>query len=161
MAELELRAIGRLKQDAEATLEERYLKRIRQIGPSCGITSVQVKEYSESRKQTTKLRMCEEADHLTANLQPNTLLIQLDERGTGTSSKNFAAVLRRDLDDGQNHITFLLGGPDGLDKEIGKKAKRSISLSDMTLPHGLARALLLEQLYRALTIWLDHPYHRD
>jgi 23S rRNA (pseudouridine1915-N3)-methyltransferase len=86
--------------------------------------------------------------------------IALDERGREFSSQQFARWLQARLPEGRD-AAFLLGGADGLAPAVKSRAELELRLSAMTLPHGLARVLLAEQLYRAAAILGNHPYHRD
>jgi len=86
--------------------------------------------------------------------------VVLDERGRGFSTQQLADRLR-DWQSAGGDVAFLLGGPDGHDPALRESADLLLSLSPMTLPHGLARVLLIEQLYRATSILQGHPYHRD
>ena len=87
-------------------------------------------------------------------------LILLDERGRSLSSKALAGRLSDWQSDGRN-LAFVIGGPDGVSADIKARADFTWSLSELTLPHGLARVLLIEQLYRAWTLTTGHPYHRQ
>jgi 23S rRNA (pseudouridine1915-N3)-methyltransferase len=87
-------------------------------------------------------------------------MISLDERGTELTSTAFAAELRRFIDRGAAELAFLIGGPDGHADEIKKHAALQLSLGKMTWPHRLVRPMLAEQIYRSVTILLNHPYHR-
>ena len=84
----------------------------------------------------------------------------LDERGKPLSSRELAARLSDWLSDGRD-IAFAIGGPDGVSEACRERAEFTLSLSRMTLPHGLARVVLAEQLYRAATLLSGHPYHRE
>jgi 23S rRNA (pseudouridine1915-N3)-methyltransferase len=84
----------------------------------------------------------------------------LDERGRTMSSAEFAQYLGTRRDDGIKHAALLLGGPDGHAASLRSSAQLPLSLGPMTLPHGLARVVLVEQIYRAITILSGHPYHR-
>lgn len=86
--------------------------------------------------------------------------IALDERGREFTTREFAAWLEKRLEGGRD-IAFLIGGPDGLAARLKAGATMQMRLSGMTLPHGLARVLLAEQLYRAISIMQHHPYHRE
>jgi 23S rRNA (pseudouridine1915-N3)-methyltransferase len=87
-------------------------------------------------------------------------LVLLDERGRQASSRDFSDWLDAWQQDGRD-LCFLIGGPDGVSQSVVERADLSLSLSPMTLPHGLARVLFAEQLYRAWTLLQGHPYHRD
>ncbi len=87
-------------------------------------------------------------------------LIVLDERGASWTSAELARSLRDWADQGTSAVTFAIGGADGHPEAVRAAADKVISLSAMTLPHLLARALVLEQIYRAITLCVGHPYHR-
>ncbi len=86
-------------------------------------------------------------------------VVALDETGRDLSSLDLSRLLVQWRDDGDD-VCFLIGGPDGLDDAIKAEARMRMRLSSMTLPHGLARVVLAEQLYRAWSITQQHPYHR-
>ena len=88
-------------------------------------------------------------------------LIVLDETGTSLTSRAFAEKLQGWIERGDNDVTFVIGGADGLDDAIRARADLVLSLGPMTWPHMLARVLLCEQLWRAISILTRHPYHRD
>jgi len=101
-----------------------------------------------------------EARRLRAALPARCKTVALDERGLACTTAELAGRLARWLGDGED-VAFLIGGPDGLAPDLKREAALTLSLSSFTLPHGLARVLLVEQLYRALSI-VDHlPYHRE
>lgn len=87
-------------------------------------------------------------------------IVALDERGQSLSTRELAALLEDWLGDGR-HVSLLIGGPDGLSPACKKAAQTRWSLSPLTLPHGLVRILVAEQIYRAWTVIQGHPYHRD
>ena len=88
--------------------------------------------------------------------------IVLDERGQAVTSSQLAQRLRAWREEGEGRdAAFLVGGPDGLDPALRHSADESLRLSDLTLPHALARVLLAEALYRAHTLLVGHPYHRE
>ncbi|MCE2917987.1 MAG: 23S rRNA (pseudouridine(1915)-N(3))-methyltransferase RlmH [Rubrivivax sp.] len=86
--------------------------------------------------------------------------VMLDERGTRCTTVALAERLAAWRGDGRD-VALLVGGPDGLDESIRSSADESLRLSDLTLPHALARVLLVEALYRAWTLHTGHPYHRE
>lgn len=93
-------------------------------------------------------------------LSPGMRRVVLDERGEGTTSRQLVERIERWQRDGRD-VALIIGGADGLDPELKKSADETLALSAMTLPHGIARVLLLEQLYRASSVIKGHPYHRD
>ena len=146
-------SIGRLKPSPEKDLCEQYIKQ-------CG-WPITVKEY-EPKKKDISARIAEETQFLAATCETkNARTIALDERGKMMPSRDFAALLQNWQDEGVTQVQFLIGGADGLDADLRKKADRIIAFSPMTWPHKLARAMLCEQLYRAWSITQGHPYHRE
>lgn len=101
-----------------------------------------------------------EQENIEAALSAGSIVIALDERGKSISSQQLADQLQT-WNDEQQHISIIIGGADGLSDGIKNKANQMWSLSKMTLPHGLVRVMLVEQIYRAWTITQNHPYHRE
>jgi 23S rRNA (pseudouridine1915-N3)-methyltransferase len=91
--------------------------------------------------------------------RPAALLVLFDSRGDQLTSEQFATLLARLRDDGTQRLAFAIGPPDGWSPAAHTRAHRSLALGRMTLPHELARAVVAEQIYRALTILAGHPYH--
>ena len=154
-------AVGKLKAGAEHELFERYAKRIGGAGRGAGITGFELRELPEGRSDSRDVRMADEAGRLVARVRDAGAIILLDERGRAMTSALFATQIRTLRDEGCGGVAFLLGGPDGHGDEARNAARISISLGAMTLPHGLARVVAAEQIYRAVTIITGHPYHRD
>jgi len=153
-------AIGRMKAGPERALVDEYAARIRALGRQAGVTAIEVRDYPESSAATAELRRAEEAGRLAAGLHPEAVLIALDEHGKSLTSKGFASRLGRLAGEGLSEAAFLIGGPDGLDAALIKRAALVLALGAMTWPHRLARVMLAEQIYRAVTILVNHPYHR-
>lgn len=84
----------------------------------------------------------------------------LDERGTAWSTRELAGQLRRWRDDGRS-VAFAIGSADGLHPEVTARAAAVVSLSALTLPHGLVRVIIAEQVYRSASLLAGHPYHRS
>jgi 23S rRNA (pseudouridine1915-N3)-methyltransferase len=103
--------------------------------------------------------LAEEAERLLARVGDDERVITLDARGRSLSSEELADTLAAWRRDGRS-VALLVGGPDGLDRGCRDRAEWSWSLSKATLPHGLVRVIVAEQLYRAWTILSGHPYHR-
>ncbi len=158
---LQILAIGRLKAGPEKTLSEDYQTRIEGLGRKAGITRLMVTDFAESQGRTASQRQDDEAKLLAGALAPKAFTFVLDERGKSMASEVFSRLLQRHLDQGAQDLAFLIGGPDGHSAETRKKAGQLLSLGEMTWPHRLARVMLLEQIYRAVTIMLNHPYHRS
>ncbi len=88
-------------------------------------------------------------------------LIACDEHGAALTSRQFAARLGRLRDDGERRAVFVVGGADGLDPNVLALARERLAFGPQTWPHALVRAMLAEQIYRAVTILAGAPYHRD
>lgn len=156
---LALIAIGRLKDGPERDLCERYRERGVALGRSLGLTGPDIVELAESRGRRADERKREEATAILAKTQPG-LLIALDERGSALTSERFAQRLATARDSGMAAATLVIGGADGLHDDIRKQAELTLAFGALTIPHQIVRALVLEQLYRAMTIMAGHPYHR-
>ena len=152
-------AVGRLK-DAERELCERYVERFDAAGCALKLGPLQISEIVESRAATGELRKADEAQRLLKGASGADLTVALDGGGRALSSATFASWLAKERDAGARTTAFLIGGPDGHGEDALASAKLRLSLGPMTLPHGLARIVLAEQLYRAATILSGHPYHR-
>ena len=100
-----------------------------------------------------------EAGRLRAALPAGSLVVALDERGKDWTTAQLAEAIGR-WRDASEHVSFVIGGPDGLAADFKRSARVLLRLSSMTLPHALARVLLAEQLYRAWSMLAGHPYHR-
>lgn len=153
-------AIGQLKSGPEKELAAEYEQRIPALGRTAGLTGLTVQDWPESRAATADLRKLEEAKKLWSAVPDGGVAIALDERGKALSSADFAALIGQHAGSGTRHLTFLIGGPDGHAAETRARATRTLSFGPMTFPHRLLRVMLLEQVYRAVTILVSHPYHR-
>jgi 23S rRNA (pseudouridine1915-N3)-methyltransferase len=153
-------AIGHMRGTPEGQLCEDFCDRARKLGRNMGFTAVSLEELPVSKHRDVAVRMKDEAERLSARLPEGAHLVLLDARGKGMTSEDFAEMLGSLRDVGTKDLAFVIGGPDGLSALPGKKAGRSLAFGPQTWPHLLARALLTEQVYRALTILAGHPYHR-
>jgi 23S rRNA (pseudouridine1915-N3)-methyltransferase len=154
-------AIGRLKTGPEKLMADDYQKRIATLGRQAGITALKIGEWAESQAQSAKQRMEEEAQILWSATPQNAVTLALDERGKSHSSEQFSEKLRKYADQGVSELVFMIGGPDGHDLKTREKASDLIALGPMVWPHRLVRIMLLEQIYRSVTIMVNHPYHRQ
>ena len=101
-----------------------------------------------------------EGERILASIDRGELVVLLDERGRQLASKGLAGKLADWQRDGRD-VCFVIGGPDGVAPDCRTRADFTWSLSQLTLPHGLARVLVAEQLYRAHSLLTGHPYHRE
>ncbi|MDX2306889.1 MAG: 23S rRNA (pseudouridine(1915)-N(3))-methyltransferase RlmH [Hyphomicrobium sp.] len=153
-------AVGRLKDDAEREIVSRYLTRFAQSGRTLGLSSGDTVELPESRASTDGLRRADEALRLERAMATADVRVMLDVEGRPMPSPAFAETIAAERDSGRKHMAIVIGGPDGMTRELLSTASYRLSLGPMTLPHGLARVVMAEQLYRAATILAGHPYHR-
>lgn len=158
--QLYLAAIGRLKKGPEQELVNRYADRVVKTGKQIGLSGLTTIEIVESRARDARSRKQDEAEQMLARLPQNCTLITFDERGETPDSPAFASMLNRQIESGTSALALVIGGPDGLDPEIRKRASRIVSFGAATFPHQLVRVLVLEQVYRTITILTNHPYHR-
>ena len=139
-------AVGKLKNRQVADLVEEYVRRIRPLAP---LEIIELRDEGPDREAEAMLRrLGSPAGH--------GLTVALDEHGDELTSRGLADLLGR-----HGTLDFLIGGPDGLGAAAKARAARTIRLSALTLPHELARLVLVEQIYRGLTILKGHAYHRD
>ncbi|MDO4249637.1 MAG: 23S rRNA (pseudouridine(1915)-N(3))-methyltransferase RlmH [Neisseria sp.] len=104
--------------------------------------------------------MLAEEKRIVAEIPEQSYLVVLDERGKAPTSVELAAYLKQWQQNGE-HVCFVIGGADGMTEALKQKARMMMRLSSLTLPHGMVRVLLTEQLYRAVSILHNHPYHRE
>lgn len=156
----DLVAVGRLKDGAERALYERYSDRLTALGRSHALGPLRLVELPEARAPGAPERKTDEAGRILKAIGAGRSLVALDERGKALTSQAFADLVRRERDAGCDALAFVIGGPDGQGEAVLAAARLTLSLGAMTLPHGLARVVLAEQLYRAATIIAGHPYHR-
>jgi 23S rRNA (pseudouridine1915-N3)-methyltransferase len=153
-------AVGRLKDGPERELVERYGERTGGAGRSLGFAPLQSFEIPESRARRDADRRVEEGAAIL-DKAAGAVLVAFDERGKSLTSDAFAQRIAGWRDEGRAAAAFVIGGPDGLDGRVYAAADLVISFGALTLPHQLVRVLVVEQLYRALTIMAGHPYHRS
>lgn len=120
----------------------------------------EIKPEPRTTGKTVAAMMAAEAKRIEAALPPRCRRIALDERGEALDTQALAQRLGQ-WQDGGDDIAFLIGGPDGLDPALKQSAHEKLRLSALTLPHGLARVVLAEAIYRAHSLRCGHPYHRD
>ncbi len=158
---LALVTVGRLKRGPERELCERYRERLDALARSHGFAPAALSELPESRSRRAPERCAEEAGLILGAVDPDAVLVALDERGRNDlSSERLAETIRTWRDGGRKALAIVVGGADGLDPSVRARADLVLAFGALTLPHGLVRVLAYEQLYRALTILAGHPYHR-
>lgn len=121
---------------------------------------IEIKPEKRDGGRTAAQVQAIEAERISQAVAAQTAIVALDERGKPFTSHDLANWLAKTEQEGVD-LAFVIGGADGLDPAIKQRAKLMLALSPMTLPHGMARVMLAEQLYRAWSINAGHPYHRD
>ena len=149
---LHLIACGKIKAGPEKTLFEHYAGR---LNPSLTVREVEEKKRLEGPELKAR-----EADLLLSAVPDGAVVVALDERGRDLSSPEFAAKIGNWRDEGRRDLALLIGGADGLDARVRKRADLVLNLGKLTWPHMLVRGLIAEQLFRAQCILSGHPYHR-
>ena len=132
-----------------------YLKRINHGKYSCNI--VEIKAIKNPNKPINVI-LADEATKIHQAINKDHYIVLLDERGIKFTTQKLANHL---VEKSQRHITFIIGGADGVDDTVRNSANLILQLSDLTYPHALVRVIILEQLYRIITILSNHPYHRE
>jgi 23S rRNA (pseudouridine1915-N3)-methyltransferase len=153
-------AVGHARGTSEGALTEAYRTRAANMGKRFGFSSVSVEEVAISKHRDAATRIREEGERLAARIPEQAHVICLEAKGKGMTSGVFAEMLGAMRDSGARDLAFLIGGPDGLNPGPNVKLGRSLALGPQTWPHLMARAMLTEQIYRAMTILAGHPYHR-
>ena len=154
-----LLAVGRMKKGPERELAQRYGERLATAGRSVGLTGLDMVELPESRATQPAQRQGEEAQSLLAKVPDEAALIVFDERGRTLDSPAFAKLIGDTIDVARQPVV-VIGGADGLDGSVRDRAQTVVSFGRLTMPHQIVRILVLEQLYRAVTILSGHPYHK-
>jgi 23S rRNA (pseudouridine1915-N3)-methyltransferase len=153
-------AVGNARSTPEGALSDDFLGRARAMGRRLGISAVAVEEVPVSKLREPRARIAAEGEKLAHRIPEGAHVIFMDAKGKGMTSDAFAEMLAALRDAGARDLVFLIGGPDGLDPGPSVKPGRSLAFGPQTWPHLMARAMLSEQIYRALTILAGHPYHR-
>ena len=149
-------AMGRLRSGPEKQLIDDYLQRAGRTGRALGLDATPVNEIDD-RKGGGKAA---EGALLLKAIPEKARVCALDERGKLLSSPDFAKQIANWRDDGNSDAVFVIGGADGLARDVLERADTTLSLGKMVWPHMLARVMLAEQLYRATQILAGTPYHR-
>jgi 23S rRNA (pseudouridine1915-N3)-methyltransferase len=149
-------AVGQRVPDWAQTAWDDYAKR---FPPELKIELKAVKTEPRGSKTLDTL-LAAERERIEAAIPKNTRIVALDERGTSLTTKALAQRLQ-DWQLGGDDVALVIGGPDGLEPAFRQAAHERVRLSDLTLPHAMARVLLIEQLYRAWSVNAGHPYHRE
>lgn len=148
---------GRLQHPGAQAYADDYAQRIERIMPMHRQT---VREARRGKGGRDPRALDRESAALLRTIPQGATLVAMDPSGRQLNSQAFLLWLVGLAETGTRHLAFVIGGPDGLSKEVLEASDHRMSLSPMVLPHELAEVVLLEQIYRALTRWKGLPYHR-
>lgn len=153
---LTLAAVGKVRSGYLREGCEDYLGR---IGHYAKVEVAEVKEEPARQGRPAAEIKLREGERLAARLPAGAYRVALCERGDRASTAELAAWMGQLRDRGQRDLAFVIGGPLGLDGELTQRCERRLCLAPFTLPHELARLVLLEQIYRVFTVLAGEPYH--
>lgn len=153
---LQIIAVGQKVPDWAQTAYDDYAKR---FPPELKVELKAVKTEPRGSKSLETL-LTAERERIEAAMPKSCRVVALDERGAALTTMALAEKLKNWRMDGID-VAIVIGGPDGLDPAFKQAAHERVRLSDLTLPHAMVRVLLIEQLYRAWTVTVNHPYHRE
>jgi 23S rRNA (pseudouridine1915-N3)-methyltransferase len=142
-----------------AWIEAGFGEYAKRMPPECRIQLKEIKPVERSGNRTAETVMAQERAKIEAVIPKGSRIVALDERGKDLTSAQLAQLLVQWQQDGRD-VTFVIGGADGLDAGFKASADMLLRISSLTLPHGMVRVMLAEQLYRAWSITQNHPYHR-
>ncbi|MBW3567332.1 MAG: 23S rRNA (pseudouridine(1915)-N(3))-methyltransferase RlmH [Proteobacteria bacterium] len=153
---IRLLAVG---QKMPTWVNEGYKDFATRMPPECRLDLVELPLAQRSKSRPTARAIEQEGERMLAVLSERERLVALDVRGTAWSTEQLSETLADWLAGGSD-VALAIGGPDGLADSVIARAERRWSLSPLTLPHPLVRIVVAEQLYRAMSILKNHPYHR-
>ena len=154
--QLVIAAVGHKMPDWIATGFTEYAKR---MPPDCRVVLKEIKPVDRSGSRSAETVMTMERSRIEAAIPKGSRLVALDEHGRDLTTVQLAKNLTQ-WQQGGTDVTFVIGGADGLDAQFKQQADMLLRISSLTLPHGMVRVILAEQLYRAWSITQNHPYHR-
>ncbi len=151
-------AVGKLKAEYARLGCDQFSQRLSRY---FRIEHIELKDVRRGRGGNPNRWKDEEARLIQAQIPKGSVVVALDERGREWTSSGLAEWVDEQKNRSISHITFILGGPDGLQEGLRRSTQRVWALGRLTLPHELARLVLFEQLYRAASLLNGHPYHRE
>ena len=143
-----------------AWITEGYNEYAKRMQREAKIELIEIKPEARNSGKTATQIMEAEAQRIKAALPAGALYIALDERGATPTTKQLSQQMQDWMQQGRD-VAFVIGGADGLHESVKHQAQHLMALSALTLPHGMVRVLLAEQLYRAHSLLHNHPYHRE
>jgi len=149
--------VGKTKEKFLQLGEEEFQRRLASYGRLESVVVKEEKAVSNKGEQTVRLK---EGERILSQLSKGAFVVALDRRGEQLSSEQLAEFLQQKMNEGCGELVFIIGGTWGLGENVLKTAHRVLSLSKMTFTHEMSRLILLEQLYRAVTILKGMKYHK-
>ena len=148
-------AVGRIKEKAQVTLIDEYLKRIKPLH------KIEVIELNKSKHQDKEVEKIieDESKRILEKVKDTDWVILLDLKGQNIDSVKLSQHIEKNLNTGKN-VAIIIGGSHGVGESVKKRSNFMWQLSALTFPHQLVRLMLVEQIYRAFTIINKHPYHK-
>jgi len=143
-----------------AWIQEGFREYTRRMPPEIRVELVELKPEERGAGVSAERAAALEGSRILAAVPRDATLLALDERGRSVSTRGLSVMLSGWMREG-THPVLAIGGADGLSDEVKERAQKLVSLSALTLPHGLVRVVVAEQLYRAWSILARHPYHRE
>jgi len=143
-----------------AWIQEGFQEYARRMPPEARLELVELKPEERAPGKAGDRARLLEGERILGAVPPGATLIALDEKGRAVTTQGLSVMLSEWMREG-THPAFAIGGADGLAPEVKERAAKLVCLSALTLPHGLVRIVLAEQLYRAWSILARHPYHRE
>jgi len=143
-----------------AWIQEGFQEYVRRMPPEIRVELLELKPEERGAGRDVARARQDEGERMLEALPKDATLLALDERGKAVTTQGLSVMLSQWMRDA-THPAFAIGGADGHSDAVRTRADKLVSLSALTLPHGLVRVLLAEQLYRAWSILARHPYHRE
>lgn len=150
-------AVGKLKEKFTKEAIEEFKKR---LGAYCSLSLIEIPAQEIKDDNLAQKYMQTEGEKILASIKPDAYVITLEILGKMLSSEDFAQKIKDLTCEGHNEIVFVIGGANGLSKEVSNRANFKLSFSKMTFTHQLVRVFLYEQIYRAFKIINNESYHR-
>jgi len=150
-------AVGKLKERFWVEACDEYLKRLSRYAKT---RVIQVDDRDPARSGGEEAARVAEGEDILAQMPADGVLVALDRSGTAYTSEQISALMERTAADGGRELVFVVGGSTGLSAEVLARAALRLSFGSITLPHNLARVVLLEQIYRGFKISRGEPYHK-
>jgi 23S rRNA (pseudouridine1915-N3)-methyltransferase len=142
-----------------AWIETGFTEYAKRMPPDCRLVLREIKPVDRSGSRSAETVMAMEKSRIDAAIPKGSKVVALDEHGRDLTTMQLAKNLTQ-WQQGGTDVTFVIGGADGLDAQFKQQADMLLRISSLTLPHGMVRVILAEQLYRAWSITQNHPYHR-